>query len=318
MLLLILMLSPPLLLLTQFNSATELVKLRNAMVFEVITAQDANWTPANMPADFRTEQAALPAWLPAGAVNSAAEKDLQYMLAQTAVLKPENRRRGTAIQAGIAQTINTIAQQHSGYCADYTKVINALAYAAGVPVREWAISFDGFGGHGHAFNEVWDQRLQQWVLLDVFNGFYAVDRTTGQPLSVLAFRQHLQQEPEQIQLLPIAGSAFGFKDEQTAINYYRRGANQFALWWANNDLSYEQQPLLRSAGRVSSHLQQLTAIVLGEFPRFKAISQTENQQLIAQMLNLKRLLWLLFFTEILLLILLLICCYRALRQRTGS
>lgn len=316
LLLVLLMLSPPLLLLTQFNSATELVKLRNAMVFNVISEQEASWTPDNMPADFRAEQAPVPAWLPG--INVNGEKDLAYMLAQTAVLQPQHRRKGNAIQAGVEHTINTIAQQHSGYCADYTKVINVLAYAAGVPVREWAISFDGFGGHGHAFNEVWDQTLQQWIMLDVFNGFYAIDRTTAQPLSVLAFRHYLQHQPQQIKLVQLAGSAFGFKHEQAAIDYYRRGANQFALWWANNELSYEQHPALRATTHISTHLEQLLAIMLGEFPQLKAISQPDNQQLIAQMLNLKRTLQLLIFTELLLFLLLLICCYRALRTRTGS
>ncbi len=317
----VIMLSPLLVLISQYPSATELVKLRNAMVFNVIFENEADWPGTAFPESFRTEQAKIPATLasyfhPINAEFNA--KDMEYLLAHTHSLNLHNKRKGGPIQSNTAQTISVIAEQHQGYCADYTQVINVLAYAAGVPVREWAIAFDGFGGHGHAFNEIWDDRRQQWVMLDVFNGFYPVNRNNQQPLSVLAFRRMLQHSPEHIQLQLIPGSAFGFRDEAMAIRYFQRGANQFYLWWANDDLTQESSTLLGLLHVLSMHLGQLVSIVTGKHPQIKAISQPENQELIDTMLQLKHWLWWLFYLELLLLSLLLICLYRALKSRTGS
>lgn len=320
-LLIVLMLSPLLLLISLYPSATELVKLRNALVFNVITEAEADWPGTAFPASFRQEQTPLPLALTGlmqPVMTEHAAKDLEFVLANAQRLNLHHKRKGGAIQANTAHTFNIIAEQQQGYCADYTQVINVLAYAIGVPVREWAIAFDGFGGHGHAFNEIWDDRRQQWIMLDVFNGFYPVRRDDQQPLSVLAFRQLLQQSPEQIQLQLIPDSAFGFRDEAMAIRYFQRGTDQFYLWWANDQLTQESTAIVRHLAAISIHLSQLAAIVSGQYPQIKAISQSDNQQMLEEMLQLKRWLWRLFYLELLLLVCLLICLYRALTSRSGS
>ena len=90
------------------------------------------------------------------------------LMARALTTKP---RLGTAIAKPTLETLATIELVGTGYCADYAKVFNALGYSAGIPIRQWAFSFDGFGGWGHTFNEIWDEANQRWLMIDVFNGF---------------------------------------------------------------------------------------------------------------------------------------------------
>jgi hypothetical protein len=61
--LLLLMLLPLSGLLAVYHSSSELVRLRNAMVFHTITAAQASWTPDNPPAGFRQENTTVPPYL---------------------------------------------------------------------------------------------------------------------------------------------------------------------------------------------------------------------------------------------------------------
>ena len=53
-----------------------------------------------------------------------------------------------AVQDDPLTTYRKIRQGY-GYCADFVKVYLALAHAGGLSARQWAFSFDEFGGHGH-------------------------------------------------------------------------------------------------------------------------------------------------------------------------
>src|SRR5690606_30495889 len=64
---------------------------------------------------------------------------------------------GGAVQAGLSETYRRITEKGEGYCGDFVDSFTALATTAGLFTRAWAFSFDGFGGHGHVLNEVWDR-----------------------------------------------------------------------------------------------------------------------------------------------------------------
>ena len=97
---------------------------------------------------------------------------------------------GVPIQADLHETYRRIRANGDGYCGDFADVYTGLLNAAGVFSRNWAFSFDGYGGRGHIVNEVWIRGADQWVLLDVFNNIYFVD-AKGRPMSALAVRQAL-------------------------------------------------------------------------------------------------------------------------------
>jgi hypothetical protein len=211
--------------------------------------------------------------------------------------------------------LHSIRNHGDGYCADFTQVTNALAYALNIPVREWGMSFDGFGGYGHAFNEIWDEQQQQWVMLDLFNSFYPVDVQNRQPLSALQFRQYLQHNPQQIGIVRLSEEHFGFRDDNALLRYFQRGQEQFYLWWANNSLSYDQHTLIAAARSISPHAEQLVAIVSGQFPALKAVVTSNNQPQIRAMQHLKILMWAIFWLELLLALLLLCSLGGILRNR---
>lgn len=298
------MLLPVILLVSNFHSGTELVRLRNAMVFNVISAQQSQWPGDQFPDSFKQEQAPLPAAIARVIITpDATANPLALMLEQAAVLNLDQRRRGGAIQADVSTTLAQI-QQQQGYCADYTEIINVFGHALAIPVREWALAFDGFGGHGHAINEIWDQQAQRWIMLDVFNGFYPVNQQQ-QPMSVLEFKQQLIADRSQIQLVRLSAKTFGFKDDAMALDYYYKGRHQFYLWWANNNISYDEHSLIKLAGSVSPHLEQMVAIISGQFPQLMAIAEPDNLHLINNMQRLKFMLWVLFYYELILALLLL-------------
>lgn len=311
------MLLPLLVLLLLFPSSSELVRLRNAMVFQSAPEADFQWTASVYPADFRKETAPVPDWLKTwvAPVSAQANQGALQQLLQLSQRFEQHKRLGGAIQSDSQTALSAIEQQSTGYCADYTQVTNGIAYALDIPVREWGISFDGFAGHGHALSEIWDEQWQKWIMLDLFNRFYAVDAQSKTPLSVLEFRQLLLTSPGQIEIQRTSDTNFGFRDNQHLLEYFQQGRNAFFMYWANNSLSYDNHPVLAAGRSISPHIEQLLAITLGQFPKIRAIASEENKQQIQHMYQLKNLLWAILALEVLLFLLLLVTFIRSLAAR---
>lgn len=276
-------------LLSQAYPSTEAVRLRNALLIEPSTAQDFGWAPESTPADFRLEHH-VPSEKFKNIVQQLAldpaASDLQWAQQLARHLQQNIRDRGP-IQADLDTTYDKIVREGYGYCADFTDVYIALALAADIPVRQWGFSFDGFGGHGHAVNEIYDRKLKKWVLLDVFNNFYAVDASTSEPLSALEFRDFVIGARGPAKILPIGPARPGFKTAEKTIEYYRRGAPEWYLWWGNNVYTYDQQPLVKVAGAASRSLEQLAAVATGVYPRIKPLATPQNTAQLSRMFTLK-------------------------------
>ena len=267
---------------------TEITRYRNAFLAEAGSEADFNWTPATMPADYLQEHAPIPEELSRwhGLARTGETLSRALAMARALSVKP---RLGDPIQRSTATTLATIETAGIGYCVDYTKVFSALAYSVGIPVREWAFSFDGFGGHGHIFNEVWDNDNQRWLMIDVFHGFYPRDRASGAPLSALEFRRRLLWAPASILWERLTPVAFGFKTDAEALDYYQRGAREWYLWWGNNSLGYDQQPMVAWASQFGHLPEQVAAMLTGALPKFKVLLTEENRA------AFERLMWLKYF-----------------------
>src|SRR5690606_27048755 len=191
-------------------------------------------------------------------------------------LLPDGRRSGGPIQADLTDTYTRITQQGEGYCGDFADSFTGFATAAGVFSRPWAFSFDGFGGRGHIFNEIWDSQNARWIMIDVFNNFYVTD-ASGQPLSAMAFREALQAGATDIKLVPVDPMARpGFKLEDKALDYYRRGLPEWYMWWGNNVFEYDQAPLVRALGGVHRAAEQLGGVASGVHPEIRILAVPEN------------------------------------------
>jgi hypothetical protein len=260
------------------RDSAELVRMRNALLLQSEPAV-TDWTPASVPAGFALETAApLPLYADTVARNQLKVEgdDWATALAIGRHLLPDGRRSGGPIQADLTDTYTRITQQGEGYCGDYADSFTGFATAAGVFSRPWAFSFDGFGGHGHIFNEIWDSQNARWVMIDVFNNFYVTD-ASGQPLSAMAFRAALQAGAADIKLVPVDPMARpGFKIEDKAIDYYRRGLPEWYMWWGNNVFEYDQAPLVRALGGVHRAAEQLGGVASGVHPEIRILAVPEN------------------------------------------
>lgn len=260
------------------RDSAELVRMRNALLLQSEPAAH-DWTPASVPAGFALERAApLPLYADIVTRNQLDIEgdDWATALAIGRHLLPDGRRSGGAIQADLTDTYTRITQQGEGYCGDYADSFTGFATAAGVFSRPWAFSFDGFGGHGHIFNEIWDSQNARWVMIDVFNNFYVTD-ASGRPLSAMAFRAALQAGATDIKLVPVDPMARpGFKIEDKAIDYYRRGLPEWYMWWGNNVFEYDQAPLVRALGGVHRAAEQLGGVASGVHPGIRILATEQN------------------------------------------
>jgi Transglutaminase-like superfamily len=265
---------------------TEITRYRNAFLAEAGSEMDFNWTPSSLPVDYLQERAPIPEELSHwhGLARTGETLSRALAIARALSVKP---RLGDPIQRPTVITLATIETAGTGYCVDYTKVFSALAYISGIPVREWAFSFDGFGGNGHVFNEVWDAENQRWLMIDVFHGFYPRDAKSGTPLSALEFRRRLLSAPASIRWERLTPFHFAFKNEAEALNYYQRGAAEWYLWWGNNSLGYDQQPVVAWVSQFGHLPEQIAAMAIGILPKFKVLLTEQNRAAFQDLMRLK-------------------------------
>ena len=269
--------------------ASEATRLRNALLLDVGSERDFNWTPATVPPDFKAEHA-LPTpqyrdiVLELRIESLAADWPKALKLAGHLT---QNARDLGAIQSDADTAYRGIVADGRGYCADFTQVYLGLAHAAGLFAREWGFSLDGFGGHGHAFIEVFDRQRGRWVWLDVYNNVHAIDRRTGEPLSAMELRRALQGGFDAISIQPNGPGRLGYKHTEKLIDYYRRGAAEWYLWWGNAVFSYDANKLVHASQTFGAPAAQLTAIMLGEHPRIKALPGGQNAGQLERMAALR-------------------------------
>ena len=272
-------------LLQEATDPREAVRLRNSLLASAGVPQDFSWTPTTTPASFLVNRDPPPESIMLAARQVVTATDGWSQGIQIATHLGQVSPRGGAIQSSTADTYRTMRTTGGGYCADYTQVFIGLATAAGLPVREWGLAFDGFGGDGHAIVEVYDESRAQWLMLDPFNSFYPADAVTGEPMSVLELRARLAT-PDPLattRIVRIVPAAFGFGDDANLVEYFQRGVDQFYLWWGSNVFSYERQPLVAAAGRVSRSAEQLVGIATGVHPGIRIYPTPGNRPLIAQL-----------------------------------
>ncbi|MBI3367542.1 MAG: transglutaminase domain-containing protein [Burkholderiales bacterium] len=274
MLLALLLLAP------YMTRSTELVRLRNALLVADDLASDFDWRPPAVPPGYLQESAPPdPAFVQVAAQLKLAElpDDWARALAISRhLLGSQPHLDGGALMSDLRGTYGGIVQRGSGYCADFVRAFNAVAGAAGMTVRSWAFSFDGFGGHGHVWPEIWNRQAQRWQLLDVFDNYYFV-LDDGEPLSALALRGALLGNDARLKLIPLhPGARPGYVIEAKAWTYLRNGLPQWYLWWGANPFSYDRAPAVRALAGHSRAGEQLAAIAVGVHPAIRILPEPGN------------------------------------------
>lgn len=270
------------------SDSAELVRMRNALLLQSEPALH-EWSPATAPDAFDVESA-QPSPLFAQAVRDHALRvdgdDWGTALRIGRHLLASGKSSGRAIQSDLDDTYRRITFRGDGYCGDFADVFTGLANAAGVFSRPWAFSFDGFGGRGHIFNEVWDSRAARWAAIDVFNNMYFAGED-GRPLSAIELRSALANDtpPRIVRIEPQA--PHGFKYEDKALAYYRRGLAEWYMWWGNNVFEYDRSSIVRALGGTHRALEQLGGVAAGVHPGVRILETPENVPQRAAMQRLK-------------------------------
>lgn len=302
--------------------SSEAVRLRNALIYKgSVSPAEVDWSPTNVPAEFILDDRDPPSLL------------RDAIRVQTIALQPDNWHRALAIatslqgnmvgtgpiMAGLEDTYIGIVFRGEGYCGDYANVFAALANAAGIPNRRWSFSFDGYGGHGHIFNEVWDEKTTRWLAIDVFNNYLFVDAGSGEPLSAIEFRSALRGERAAVRIVQLNPAARpGFAIPEKATDYYRRGASEWYLLWGNNVSAIDGHPVVRAARHVSRHLEQFSAILIGLHPDLRIIETPESKASVQALAVLGTRLQLAGWMGVLLSVLAVILSLRLWRERTTA
>lgn len=282
---------------TLATPSEEAARIRNSLVHQPGQLEDFNWNPSAFPTDFKNETHTPPPYflqfvdsLPTSQTMSEMDK---FLLAAQKIL--ERERYGGPIQSNTEDALKKMQDEGTGWCSDYTQVFNGIAHTLGIPVREWGMSFDRYNGDGHAFNEIYDQKLDKWVFIDTYNAFYVTNRH-GEPLSVLEFRQLLNADRTQLIIQKINQTQFGFQNDSVALDYYQRGMPQLFLIWANDVFSYDSNPLIQITGSFSRMAEQITGIILGINQEIRLFPDPDSAQQQKELLSLKHtVLFIIFF-----------------------
>ncbi len=276
---LVLLLGAPLTLLPHMGGGAELVRLRNALLLQDDLEPNFDWAPPAVPAGFLQEDGPKDPIFVALVARLGLDKmtdDWERARVIAGHLLERNPTADGALKADLRSTYLGIIELRGGYCADFVRVFTAIALAAGMDVRYWAFSFDGFGGHGHVFPEIWNRTLKQWQLLDVFDNYYFVDGGEA-PLSAMQFRQALLSRSTGLQMRPLHAAARpGYAIEAKAWDYFRRGVPEWYLWWGNNVFSYDRAVLVRTLSPLSRALEQFGGIAQGVHPQIRILPDAGN------------------------------------------
>lgn len=272
------------------SSSAELVRLRNAILIGTDLAPGFDWEPPEAPSSYLSEAGPKDPFFTELVSRLGIDKidgDWGKAVAiSTQLLKGESLKGG-ALKSDLRSTYSNIVTQGGGYCADFVRVFTAMALSVELPVRYWAFSFDGFGGHGHVLPEIWNRQLKRWQAVDVFNNYYFVDGD-DEPLSALQLQQALTAKSSTLQLRPLyAGARLGYDDDAKALAYYQRGVSEWYLWWGNNVFSQDRAFIARALANVSRSLEQLGGIVQGVQPTIRVLPNDKNLPQRQAMHNLK-------------------------------
>jgi len=263
----------------QLRSGTELVRVRNALTLGPDITLDDQWSPPAYPADFRREPLKPDPFFTEVARRlelQALPDDWARTQAISRHLLSAPHRSGGEIQQDLDTTYRLIAEDGDGYCGDFVRAFTAIANAAGMVVRPWAFSFDGFGGHGHIWVEVWNRQRQSWQLADVFQNYYF---TAGddRPLSAAELYARMAGPADGWQLHPLVdGVPPGWAVEAKARDYLVRGRAQWFAPWGNNVIEVDRNPVVQWAGVISRSAEGLAAIATGVQPRVRLLATDEN------------------------------------------
>ena len=104
-----------------------------------------------------------------------------------------NTKVGPAVSLSAVSTLSEMLYGNGGVCSDFALVFNIFCLLNDIPSREYN-SVDKLynAQYGHAFNEIYDDALKQWIAIDIHKGIYFVD-ADQRPESVDSLFENLRK-----------------------------------------------------------------------------------------------------------------------------
>jgi hypothetical protein len=149
------------------------------------------------------------------------------------------------------------------------------------------MSFDGYGGDGHAFNEVWDRARNKWLFIDSFNSFFVTD-PDGQPLSAAEIppgvaRRHFgrvagrSDQSGEIRL-QVGGPGARVLPPRSAALFPGVGQQRAVL---------RRSPAVKALSGVSRSAEQLVGIAVGMQPKLVIPRDFADPEGVAELMRLR-------------------------------
>ena len=122
--------------------------------------------------------------------GSEFEKALRLMNEYAPQLKHKSDYDNHVEMSAVSLLKYSLDKKENGInCRNKAQILNEMCLALGIYSRKvWIMPYSGYDSDCHVVNEVWDSKLNKWVMLDITNNQYWVDEN-GTPLSVLEIRK---------------------------------------------------------------------------------------------------------------------------------
>ncbi len=92
-------------------------------------------------------------------------------------------KRGPGLGYSSKDSYITMRYKKGGVCSDYAQVFLNFCIINDIKVREWGIGVPGMAG-GHSINEFYSEELGKWILIDIHNCVFVMNKTSKELLSV--------------------------------------------------------------------------------------------------------------------------------------
>jgi len=92
-------------------------------------------------------------------------------------------KRGPGLGYSSKDSYITMRYKKGGVCSDYAQVFINFCIINDIKVREWGIGVPGQAG-GHSINEFYAEELGKWILIDIHNCVFVMNKSSKELLSV--------------------------------------------------------------------------------------------------------------------------------------
>ena len=92
-------------------------------------------------------------------------------------------KRGPGLGYSSKESYITMRYKKGGVCSDYAQVFINFCIINDIKVREWGIGVPGMAG-GHSINEFYSEELGKWILIDIHNCVFVMNKSSKELYSV--------------------------------------------------------------------------------------------------------------------------------------